>query len=305
MNSKEISTYNEDGREPLSELYEAYDKLLGYGFSKEPIYTVKFEAVDGTAVEVTCYCYKSAIKGPSLWVLSGVHGEEVAGPDAIAQNIDILGEIGRQIPLVICPMLNPKGYCLNWRYPDEKRDWHKGHSVGDPEYVLPDLNNPTCPRVAAPSSEIALKVTEFILETIKEYPPILTSDHHEDEALERSYIYSQGLSGADDEVAKEIIVILKGSGISLQESGLTRFGEPIKGGIVVDKDGQPVRDGSIDELLGSADKIILDGKVVQKPIARTALVIETPTINLPLEKRVEAHGNILKQLKILWETANR
>jgi Succinylglutamate desuccinylase / Aspartoacylase family len=301
-----IDTYKEDGRASLFELNKQYDELESkYRFAKEPVYTINVDSKNGP-VEVTVYCYKSAKKGPALWILSGVHGEEPTGPNAIAQNIDTLGELGREVPLVIIPLLNPKGYSKDDRYYDEHRDFNKGHSVGDSEHYLPSLTDPDQPRVATPSSGFAAKVTRFVLDTIANYPPILTADFHEDELLNSSYVYSQGPKGAEDEVAQKVISILEESGIPLKKDGPTRFGEPIKKGVVIDdENGKPIQDGSVDELLGTANKIIVDGKIVEKPIARTSLVIETPTINVPLEKRIKAHSNILKQLKTLWELANR
>lgn len=281
---------------PLLELYEEFSKLFKYGFTKIPVYSIK---------GIDIYCYKSAKKGSALYLLSGIHGEEPAGPNAIAQNISTIGALGMEIPVIVMPLLNPVGYLKNDRYPNEHRDWQKGHSVSDSEHYLTSLTNPNIARAAIPSSDIALQVTKCILGLMEEYPPLLTLDLHEDEALERSYIYSQGPKGAKDKVAKRVISILKESGIPLQRQGVTRFGELVKDGVVVDENGLPVKDGSIDELLGTADRIIVDGKVVEKPVSKTSLVIETPTINIPLKKRVFAQSNILKSLKELWTLANK
>jgi hypothetical protein len=296
---QEIDMYRKDGRASLFELNSQYDRLATeYGFKKKPIYTISIEGK-----EVIAYCYVSSLKGPALWILSGVHGEESAGPNAIAGSIDSLGILGKEIPLIVMPLLNPKGYSKDWRYLDNRRDSNKGHSVSDSEHCLPDLKNK--PRIESPSSEASRLVTNFVLDMIINYPPVLTLNHHEDEALERSYVYSQGLKAADDKVAHRVIDILKESGIPLQKDGVTRFGELIKDGIVVNADGQVVRDGSIDELLGSADSVIINGKIIQKPIAHTSLVIETPVINISLNKRIQAHSNILKQLRSLWALANQ
>lgn len=299
----DIKSYNADGRESLGLLNAMYDELESkYGFNKEPIYMVTVET-EKERNGVTVHGYLSARNGPALWILSGIHGEEPAGPNAIAQNIDSMGELGQDIPLVIIPLLNPLGYCRDWRYYDERRDWRLGHSVGDSEHYLPDLRDPSRPRVAAARSGIAAKVTRFVLDTAIDYPPVLTIDHHEDEKLEAGYIYSQGQKAAEDEVAKEVIRILIDSGIPLTLNGRTRFDETIKGGVVVDDDGQPVKDGSIDELL-TTEKIILAGEVVAKPSALTTLVIETPIISVPLGRRIEAHSQILRRLRSLWALAN-
>jgi len=153
-------------------------------------------------------------------------------------------------------------------------------------------------------SEFAAKVTKFVLDTAVDYPPVLTTDHHEDEQLDLSYIYSQGAKAAADEVAKETIRILMHSGIPPKMNGRTRFAELIREGVVVNENDEPVKDGSIDELLAAA-KVIVGGQVVAKASALTSLVIETPIMNFPLEKRIEAHSNVLKRLRSLWAIANQ
>ena len=292
---KKIETFN-DGRASLYELAKRYDLLKSkYGFIKEPVYTVSIDSKD-EPVEVTVFCYKSAKIGEAIWLLAGVHGEEPTGPNAIARNIDIIGKLGQETPIIVYPLLNAKGYVKDNRYPDEYRDWYLGHSVGDSEHYL---------RGGSPSSEIAVKVTKSVLENINSYPPILTVDLHEDELLDRSYIYSQGSKGAKDEAARKAVSILEESGIPIKKEGSTRFpNEFIIEGIVVDENGKPVKDGSIDELL-SSKLIFKDKVVVKKPFASTSLVIETPTIGVSLEKRINAHSNIIKALQVLRELVNK
>ena len=76
-------------------------------------------------------------------MLSGIHGEEPAGPNAIAANLASLTQLADAgVPIVVIPLANPKAYRHNWRYPNTpERDWKKGggYSVGDAEYLLPDL----------------------------------------------------------------------------------------------------------------------------------------------------------------------
>jgi hypothetical protein len=271
-------------RVSLQDLFKEYFRLENeFGWTKEEIYSIA-----GTPV----YCFKSPQKGQSLWILSGVHGEEIAGPIAISRNIDNIAKIALDIPMIVIPLLNPDGYRKGWRYPNEYRDWHKGQSVTDSEYLLIDRDDKA--RAESPSSEIAEKVTKYILNLVSEYPPILTLDHHEDEQLEKSYIYSQGKLGASDPIAIKVVSTLLESGIPLQMTGKTRFDENIVDGIV-----ENAQDGSVDELL-STEKIIVDNIVVRGPSAKTSLVIETPTIGVSLEERINAHGNILKRVPELW-----
>jgi hypothetical protein len=292
---KKIETFN-DGRASFYELTKQYDLLKSkYGFIKEPVYTVNIDS-NNEPVEVTVFCYKSAKKGEAIWLLAGIHGEEPTGPNAIARNIDTIGKLGQETPIVIYPLLNAKGYVRDDRYPDEHRDWHLGHSVSDSEHYL---------HGGSPGSEIAAKVTRSVLENLNDYPPTLTVDLHEDELLDQSYVYSQGPKGAKDEAARKAVSIFEESSIPIKKEGLTRFpNEFITEGVVADENGKPVKDGSIDELL-SSKLIFKDKEMVKKPFASTSLVIETPTIGVPLEKRIKAHSNIIKALQVLQKLANK
>jgi hypothetical protein len=300
----DIDLYDADGRAPLGELYSRYEDLTTrFGFEKVPIYTFNKDVAAGLEA-MTVSGYRTLKKGAALWVLAGIHGEEPAGPNAIAQNIVPLGQLGEEIPLVIMPLLNPKGYRRNWRYFDEPGDGRAGHSVGDAQHYLISTTDPSQPRAAVPSSDVADEVTRFALHTANSYPPLLVLDHHEDDELPGCYIYSQGTKAAQDLVAHEVIRILAASGLPRVISGLTSFGETIRDGVVVDENGRPVKDGSIDELL-AAEAIIVAGEEVTKPGALTALVIETPVVNVPLQIRVEAHAAILRHIRLLWHLANQ
>jgi hypothetical protein len=85
--------------------------------------------------------------------------------------------------------------------------------------------------------------------------------------------------------------------MALQRQGVTRFGEPIVDGVVYTE-----QDGSVDELL-AAERLIVDGAQVEGPAAPTVVVVETPTLHAPLEKRVQAHAAIIETLPEFWETA--
>lgn len=299
---EDLQVFSADGRLPLAELYHKYLILeREHGWIREAITFFKIET-DRGLIKVPSLCFRTPQSGSALWVLSGVHGEEPAGPNALSGSIDNLVSFGRRIPMVVMPLLNPFGYTKDWRYFNEHRDWRKGQSVSDSEHYLPDLKDPAKPRALQPASAVAGEVTKFILEKIRDYPPVLTVDHHEDEALANSYIYSQSFRGADDPAAKEAVSILLKSGIPLQLEGATRFGEQVKNGVVVDEKGQPVRDGSVDELF-AAKKVFVDGQWMGKPSSRTSLVIETPIINVDLPDRVKAHANIIENYEKLWSLA--
>jgi hypothetical protein len=278
--------FTQDGRKTITELLSNFSKLSSvYGWNKHLVYS------QGTGFDILNFT--SPKKGKALWILSGIHGEEPAGPNAISESIDLIGKLGQEIPIVIFPLCNPLGYFQNWRYPNEYRDWKKGISVSDSEYLLLD-NKKNKARAEKPAGEEAFYICSRLLELLTDYPPHVTIDHHEDKALQFSYIYSHGPNGSNDSVAKEIIQIMKLAGAPLQMEGKTHFDETIENGVV-----SGVDDGSIDALLSSKG-VIVNGVVKPGPNARSSIVVETPTINVPLSKRVWIHRAIIKNYKRLY-----
>lgn len=291
-----IENFNKDGRLLIQDIYNLYgDFLQKFKWDLQIVYEQQIEHNDGTFSKLPILCFTSPLKGKALWVLSGVHGEESAGPNAIAQSLEYIGKLGTEIPMVLFPLCNPLGYTKGWRYPNEYRDWKKGISVSDSEYLLPktDTNLPVA-RAEKPAGPEAFAITQQVIKLINEYPPLLSIDHHEDEALEYSYIYSQGKLGVNDPVANTIVRIMQEAGTPLQTTGKTRFDEDVLNGIVLSAE-----DGSIDELL-AAEKIVIDGKLEKGPAAKTTIVVETPVINVPLEKRIKAHKAIINNYLDLY-----
>lgn len=290
---KKVETYSKDGRASLYSLYNRYLQLKEkYNWTLKVIYTQTIPTKEKGLPKIPVISLLTKKKGVSVWLTSGIHGEEPTGPNAIARNIDVLGKLSKKgIPIVLTPLCNPSGYIRNWRYPNEYRDWKKGKSVGDSEYLLPDVKSQNKVRAENPSCYEAKELTQHILSTIKDYPPLLTIDLHEDEKLKESYIYSQGKLGTNDKIAREIVSILQKSGIPLQMKGETRFDEKITDGVVSN-----INDGSIDELL-SSEKIIINGKLVKGPKAKTVIVVETPTIGVSLERRITAHNMVIQSLE--------
>ncbi|MEZ0260345.1 MAG: hypothetical protein ACAH80_05005 [Alphaproteobacteria bacterium] len=262
----------------IEALYSAYHRLTADGWIAE---TVAVSARRGMAQPILSF--KTKAVGPALWILSGIHGEEPAGPNALAEGIDVIRDIGRHMPVVLLPLCNPLGYVSGWRYLD-RPDWQEGVeacSVGDSEHVL---------RGAAPSSPEASALVAQVLKLSATHPPVITADFHEDSLLDEGYVYSQGSLATQDPVALAAIEALRTSGIALRMSGKTRFGEEIAAGVV-----GPQADGSIDELL-AAQSIIIDGKPAKGPGAQTVLVIETPAA-MPLPQRTAAHIAVLSRLR--------
>jgi len=127
-------------------------------------------------------------------------------------------------------------------------------------------------------------------------------DFHEDEDSRGSntfsYIYSQGKMGVADPIAKLVVEILTGHDVLLQKNGVTRFGDIIVDGIV-----NASKDGSIDELLAS-NVIYKNNSMILKHPTKTVIVVETPSVGVPLEKRVTAHSEIIHHMEMFFHMAH-
>ena len=292
--------YVADGRQPLAQLLARYESLAQqHGWQQETIYAYPDEP------SLAVRAWRTPQRGPALWLLAGIHGEEPAGPNAIAGHLASIVRLANQgVPIVLIPLCNPQAYRSNWRYPNTaERDWRKGgYSVGDAEYLLPDLADATKPRAAAAPGPETLALTQFVLRTTQSHPPRLVLDLHEDElSTEGGYIYSQGVDPDMSPVGAEAIRLLRSSGIPSRNAGRTRFDEPIVGGVISrDDKGGPIRDGSIDELL-AATEVFVDGAKVTGPSAPTVIVIETPAFaGSKFALRVAGQGKVVRRVQKLW-----
>lgn len=281
-----------DGRKPIDALYGAFMSLVEEGWISEAVAVSSRERA-GRVMTLPIPSLRTKKTGRAVWIISGIHGEEPAGPNAIASGISLIRDMGRDVPVVLLPLCNPLGYVSNWRYLD-RPDWQEdvvSASAGDSEHALPDLLTPAKPRTPAASSPEAAALVAHVLRLVSVYPPALSVDFHEDNLLDESYVYSQGRHGAQDEIAQRAVEALRSSGIPIRMTGKTRFGEHITGGVV-----GPQNDGSIDELLAS-ESIIVGGKTVPGPRAETVIVIETPAAALTLDARRRAHLAVLECLR--------
>jgi hypothetical protein len=287
----EIPTH-QDGRMPVLELFESYLGLMKHGWQLD---VIAYSKPSGTTEELPIIALRSPSPGPAIWILSGIHGEEPAGPNAVAEAIDDLAALGERIPVVLMPLCNPHGYARNWRYLNMPAysETEDGQSVGDSSHMLPDPDDPSRPRAAHASSPEADALTRYLVRLAETYPPRTSIDLHEDDLIAEGYVYSQGELGAEDPLALQAVAVLRENGIPIKVQGQTRFGEEIVGGII-----GPVTDSSIDELIG-AREILVDGRGHPGPAARTVLTFETPAKDATLARRTAAHLALLRRLAVL------
>jgi hypothetical protein len=207
--------------------------------------------------------FESPIIGSeSFWSMGGIHGEEPATGEAFAKEIDTIANL--KIPFVFLPMLNPKARQLGQRF-------YGDSSVTDCEYLL---------KGGQPKSKITEDIMNWIIPKMKEKPPLLTIDHHEDdEEIGSNYIYLSGNNPKRLEMAKIVVKALGAGG----EARLTRFGEEIENGIVFD-----THDDSIDDFLST------------KNPNNIGIVLETKAGNL--RDRVNKHRRVIRLYDNLWNT---
>jgi predicted deacylase len=280
-------TTHADGRTPVESIYRTSLALVERGWTAE---VIAQSAPAATAQPLPIIALTSPGKGPAVWILTGVHGEEPAGPNAVAAAIEDIARLGASRPVVLLPLLNPQGYARNWRYLNVATYSKEfdGQSVGDSSHLLPTAEDPLRPRAERASSPEASAITAWILARQADYPVQVSVDLHEDNLIDEGYVYSQGADGARDSLAVAAVRVLREHGVPIKTTGQTRFDEPIADGII-----GPVTDGSVDELM-SAREVVVDGRARPGPGAETVLVFETPAAALPLDQRVAAHAALLR-----------
>jgi hypothetical protein len=300
INFPDVTTYKKDGRMPITEVYRKLSRLKDSLWIDEVLCSQRIDLKENKRKFLPILAFRTRLKGDALWIISGIHGEEPAGPNAIAKNIRYLNKLARKIPIVLLPLCNPSGYRRDWRYPTLKRKVKSEDtsvpSVGSSEHVLIDEKTGRAQAKKAINKE-AEELSSYIIQHSEDYKPLLVLDFHEDESAKKQYIYSHGKLKIYDPIARKIVNILKKQGFRFYERGYTSFHEKIIKGVVAD-----INDGSIDELL-SSEKIIVNNQIKKGPDAKSVVVIETKTIDVPLKKRVKAHSYILKSSKGIYALA--
>jgi hypothetical protein len=296
-----VSTYKKDGRMPITEIYRKLSRLKESRWIKETLYCQRVDLKENKRKSLPILAFRTRLKGDALWLIAGIHGEEPAGPNAIAKHVRYLNKLAKRIPIVLLPLCNPSGYRRDWRYPTLKRKPRINYqldipSVSASEHFLIDEKTGKA-QAKHPINKESDEISSYVVQHAENYPPLLVLDFHEDESAKKQYIFSQGKLRVYDPIARKIVNILKKQGFRFYERGETSEHEKIVKGVVSD-----IKDGSIDELL-SAEKIIVNGVIKKGPDAKSVVVIETKTIDVPLKKRVKAHSYILKSSKEVYTLA--
>ena len=278
-----------DGRAPIEALYRAALGLVEKGWRAE---VITQSAPAGTTAPLPIIALRSPKTGPAVWILAGIHGEEPAGPNAIAAEIEDIAALGASRPVVLMPLLNPQGYARNWRYLNVPvySETIDGQSVGDSSHLLPSDKDPSQPRAPAASSPEAAAITAFVLRQQADYPVAVSIDLHEDNLINEGYVYSQGVEGGKDPLAAAAVERAEGERRAAQDGRHDALRRADRAGHRRPGDGQLHRRAP--ERTASRRR----GCVAPGPAAHTVLVFETPAAALSLERRVAAHAALIRRL---------
>jgi hypothetical protein len=259
-----------DDRPPLAEVFSAFEPLLLAGWRMIEIATQP--APSGGALPIRAYVNAEPLDAV---LIGGIHGREPAGALALARYVPRLVERGSALRVLVMPLLNPWGYLQHIRY------GASGASVSDSDHLLGRAPDPACPEAAA--------ITAFVMDGVRIRPGAAVLDLHEDPVYEApdyqfegsgSYIYVTGTGAIAHPASRRVRACLERSRLPLVGEGVTRFGERLSDGVIVDS-----ADGSIDELLAR--------RVGCSPVITVENLLHAPD-SPALAQRVEVYLDVLE-----------
>jgi hypothetical protein len=258
-----------DGRPPIAEIHRACDVLVASGWRRVEVASQTTER--GESLPIPAWLNATSV---DCVLIGGIHGREPAGAVALARYAPRLLEHGRTRGILLLPLLNPWGYSRHVRYGPS------GQSVSDSDHWLGRAATPACPEAAA--------ITTFVMDAVRIEPGAAVLDLHEDPVYEApeyhlegrgSYLYVSGDGGLRHPVAQRVYRCLEASSQPLIKEGVTRFGERLVNGVIVDTE-----DGSIDELLAR--------KRACSPVITAEIALRGETTP-PLPERVSTYLDVL------------
>ncbi len=258
-----------DGRPAIADIHSRCDALLASGWRRAEVAAQVTES--GESLPIPAYLNSTTV---DRVLIGGIHGREPAGAIALATYGGRLRELGRDQDILLLPLLNPWGYSRHIRYGPS------GQSVSDSDHLLGRAPAAACPEAAA--------ITAFVLDSVRINFGSAVLDLHEDPVYEApeyhlegrgSYLYVSGDGGLAHPVTRRVYRCLEASSLPLVKDGVTRFGERLVDGVVVDTE-----DGSIDELLAK--------KRACSPVITVEIALHTET-EPPLSERVSTYLEVL------------
>jgi hypothetical protein len=258
-----------DGRPAIADIHARCDALLAHGWGRVEIATQATE--EGECLPIAAWRSATSV---DCVLIGGIHGREPAGAIALSLYAARLAELGRTRGILLMPLLNPWGYLRHVRYGPS------GQSVSDSDHHLGRAVAPACPEAAA--------ITAFVLDEVTVDPGAAVLDLHEDPVYEDpayrfegsgSYLYVSGPGALEHPVTRRVHRCLAEGPLPLVREGVTRFGERLVDGVIVDTE-----DGSIDELLAKQRAC--------SPVLTTEILLRSETTP-PLPERVSLYLSVL------------
>jgi hypothetical protein len=258
-----------DGRPSVADLHARCDALLAHGWRRVEIAVQATER--GESLPILAWRNAASV---DRVLIGGIHGREPAGAVALSQYAHRLAELGRSRCILLMPLLNPWGYLRHVRYGPS------GQSVSDSDHHLGRAAAPACPEADA--------ITDFVLEAGRVNPGAAVLDLHEDPVYEEpayrfegsgSYLYVCGPGALEHPATRRVHRCLAEGPLPLVREGVTRFGERLVDGVIVDTE-----DGSIDELLAK--------RRACSPVLTTEILLRSETTP-PLPERVSFYLSVL------------
>jgi hypothetical protein len=258
-----------DGRPPVAAIHWPCDSLLASGWRRVEI--AAQAGAGGRTLPILAWLNASTVDHV---LIGGIHGREPAGSVALAAHAERLRDLGATRSILLMPLLNPWGYARHVRYGPS------GRSVSDSDHCLGRAPAPACAEAAA--------ITSFVLDGVRVSPGARVLDLHEDPVYEDpayhldgrgSYLYLSGEGALEHPVSTRVRAALDSGPFPLIREGVTRFGERLVDGVVLDTE-----DGSIDELLWR--------KRACSPVITTEIALRDPT-SPALAERVSAYRAVI------------
>jgi Succinylglutamate desuccinylase / Aspartoacylase family len=257
-----------DGRPPIADIHRPCDALLASGWRRVEIAA---QVTVSGSLPILAWLNSSTVDDV---LIGGIHGREPAGAVALAAHAERLRELGKTRSILLMPLLNPWGYARHVRYGPS------GQSVSDSEHCLGRAPAPACPEAAA--------ITSFVLDEAHVGPGARVLDLHEDPVYEDpayhldghgSYLYLSGEGALGHPAAARVRRCLESGPFPLIRDGVTRFGERLVDGVILDTE-----DGSIDELLAR--------RRACSPVITTEIALRDATTP-PLAERVSLYRAVV------------
>src|SRR5271170_7406669 len=86
--NRSVPNYSADGRMPLDQLLGRYKSLsTEHGWESDTVYSYPPDD------KLHILSWHTRERGNAIWILAGIHGEEPAGPNAIARTLDSISAL--------------------------------------------------------------------------------------------------------------------------------------------------------------------------------------------------------------------